>query len=85
MLFRSHLALHRGLLAALVAVVVTGLPAGLAGAGVAGGFAWAGGLAPWHDTAINALLVLAGGHVVFNLWREAALGEPAFRRVTGGG
>ncbi len=74
-----HLGLHRGLMVALLAVIGTGLPSGMAGAGAAA--ALGGGseaLALWHERAWGALLGLAAGHVVFNLWRGAALGERPF-------
>lgn len=79
-----HLVLHRGLLAAVVLTIATGLPAGMAGPDIAAVF---GGPSPagtlWHDRAFNLLLALAAAHIVFNFWRDGVLGEPAFRTMTG--
>jgi len=76
-----HLAIHRGLLAAVALTILTGLPAGMAGPEIAEGLG--GGSPVWHGRAFDAMLALAAAHVVLNLWRSS-LGEPAFRTMTGG-
>lgn len=81
-----HLAVHRGLLAAVALTILTGLPAGMAGSGVAEAFG--GGSAEtllWHGRAYAVMLTLAASHVIVNLWRSSALGEPAFRTMLGDG
>jgi cytochrome b561 len=71
-----HLGLHRGLLVVVVAVILTGLASGMAGPGVAGAIGRnTGAMALWHDRLFNGLFAVAAGHIAFNLWRGAALGE----------
>ncbi|MEM9146914.1 MAG: hypothetical protein AAGC57_11995 [Pseudomonadota bacterium] len=75
----AHLGLHRGLLVALAGLIATGLPIGMAGPGVAEmvgpGDPW---LALWHSRFFALTFALAAGHLVFNIWRGAALGERPF-------
>ncbi|MEO1600866.1 MAG: hypothetical protein AAFU49_10420 [Pseudomonadota bacterium] len=74
-----HLALHRGLLVVLAGLIGTGLPIGMAGPGIAealGGGSEA--LGAWHSRFYALTFALAAGHVIFNIWRGAALGERPF-------
>jgi len=77
-----HLLIHRGLMAALIALVLVGLSGGLAGPGIA---ALAGGpsesAALWLSRMFYGVYLIAILHFLFNAWREAALGARVFQRL----
>lgn len=81
----AFFAVHRGLPALVVAVIATGLPVGMAGAGVAEALGGGGpALALWHERLYAATLAAAAAHVLFNMWRTAACGERVFSKMLGG-
>ncbi len=77
-----HLALHRGLLAVVVAVILTGLATGMAGPAIAESLGQnSPAMQAWHSRLYAALFALAFGHVIFNVWRGTALGDRPFARM----
>lgn len=75
-----HLAVHRGQIAALAALVATGLPAGMAGETVAAALGGPSGDAA-YAWSYRAVLALAGAHLFLAMGREAVGGEAIFRRM----